>query len=148
MRRALLLLFAAWLVSAHQDTPPPAGAIHGVVKDRYTGAPIADYSIQFVRDDGVQSVEWGTATTDDDGHYRCPSVPTGKIRVVAGGSIADKVTRNVELADGQDLAVDFLIPTSPVISGRVLDENNQPVAAAFVWVIQPEYAACVFGAVR
>jgi hypothetical protein len=80
-------------------------------------------------------------TTDDEGHYLFPSVPTGEIRVVAGSSLGNKVTRTVQLADGQDLTVDFLIPFSPVISGRILDENNQPVLDAFVWVIQSEYNA-------
>jgi hypothetical protein len=64
MRRAMLLLFAAWLVSAQ-----PTGSIHGIVKDQYSGAPIADYSIPFTRDDGVHSGEFANATIDDDGHY-------------------------------------------------------------------------------
>lgn len=157
MRRTLPLLFAAWLLGAQSKPsdppgkPKPTGAIHGVVKNEATGAPVTDYTIRawwplVVEGDPSRSFSGGGfATTDDDGRYSFASVLPGAVHMSAGKGQVVTIYRTVQVADGQDLAVDFTIPASPTISGRVLDENDQPLVDAFVWMIQSQY---VSGALR
>jgi hypothetical protein len=43
------------------------------------------------------------------------------------------------LAPGQELAIDLLLPATGEIAGRVLDDNDGPVAEAWVFLVGREY---------
>jgi hypothetical protein len=45
----------------------------------------------------------------------------------------------VTLAPGQELAIDLLLPATGEITGRVLDDNDGPVAEAWVFLVGREY---------
>ncbi len=150
MRWEVLLLFAVGQMSAQTDhaaSPEPAkpqGSVHGIVSDSLTGAPLANAYVQVWRivvmkgmDIGPRPDREGTPT-DPDGRYAIPSVRAGDIVVKAKSDSHEGAGQSVNLADGEDMTLDFALSPWPSISGRVLDENQKP-ADALVWLIDSRY---------
>jgi len=145
MRRALTLLFAAGLLCAQPPKPPdaapakPVGTIHGVVKDADTGEPLPGFRVG--TSEAVGDIRYTrSSNTDGEGRYTLGGLSPGSLLVNAFDSQHQQVEQRVQLSAGQDLTLNFLIPGSPVLSGRVLDQDKQPVVDAFVWVIQAQYS--------
>jgi hypothetical protein len=46
---------------------------------------------------------------------------------------------HIEVAAGEEAVLDLAAPASATISGRVLDDDRQPVKGAHVWLLTPEY---------
>jgi hypothetical protein len=46
---------------------------------------------------------------------------------------------HIEVAAGGEAVLDLAVPASATISGRVLDDDRQPVKGAHVWLLTPEY---------
>jgi hypothetical protein len=148
------LLLAA--VGATAQTPPsPAQAasnasISGIVRDKGTGAPLKDYVVStYVNarwfENGItmtKETKQITATTDEHGQYRLGDLPGAQYRVMAqspqgGGRLS--MTRVVTLA-GQDVeGIDFKFVQAGTITGKVLDENKEPVPNMFVTLVSKEY---------
>jgi len=119
-----------------QTTMPPSGnsAISGVVRDRGSGQPLADYTVStsvnvaWVNNTTVMSPNTRDvqATTDAQGRYRLGDLPPGLYRISAraGQRFGNQVTRNITLG-GHDLEnIDFNILMDGVITGRVIDDNK------------------------
>ena len=83
-----------------------------------------------------------TAVTDEHGQYRLSDLPGAQYRVMAQGPAgAGRLsgTRVVTLA-GQDVeGIDFKFAHSGTITGKVLDENKEPVPNMLVTLVSKEY---------
>ena len=145
MRRVPFLLLAATLLSA--QPPSSTTSIHGIVKDEATGLPIPNAVVHAAHrwaasEDSMILQDVGRAEVDDEGRYVFPSLGPGDYRIVANAGV-NAAIRDVQLAAGQDLSVDLIIPTPCSLSGRVLDEQHKPVSGAYVRLIRSEYSAGV-----
>ena len=130
------------------QTPPQNFAVSGVVKDT-TGQPLANYSVStevnatWVNDTIVQSRDTRSvqSTTDAQGRYRLSDLPAGEYRIMArsGERFGSMLTKRVTVA-GRDLdGIDFRIAVDGVISGKVVDENKEPVPGLTVFLVSREY---------
>lgn len=90
------------------------------------------------------------ATTDDQGRYRITALPAGTYTITAtktgfvdgafGQRRALRAGTPIELADGQQLEqVDLRLSRGAVVTGRVLDEEGEPLARAMVTVLRQQY---------
>jgi hypothetical protein len=155
MRGLMLATLAIALAGAQPQTTPAAdAAISGVVKDFGTGQPLANYNVSTYvnvtwlgdtllmgKGKQVQSV------TDDEGRYRIPSLPPGPYRLEATDAkgFGNEVERRVTLS-GQDLDhIDFRVKVTGSISGKILDENKEPVPGITVYLVSREYYSGVLG---
>jgi Carboxypeptidase regulatory-like domain len=151
MRLVAFLLAAS--AACAQTTPPPSAnaAISGVVRDRGTGQPLADFTVStsvnvtLVNNTTVMSPNTRDvqSTTDAQGRYRLGDLPPGPYRISARApgsrGFFSQVTRNVTLA-GHDLEnIDFNIIMDGVITGRVIDDNKEPVPSMSVFLVAREY---------
>lgn len=91
-----------------------------------------------------------STTTDDQGRYQLGNLPAATYNVTAakagfvdavyGQRRALRAGTPVRLADGQLLAnVDFKLPRGGVITGRLGDEDGEPLARALVSVMRYQY---------
>jgi hypothetical protein len=152
IRAALIpLLLAAAAMAQDQGDKPPAknASISGVVRDRVTGQPLADFSVStYVNATwSGNSIQMGASTrpvqsmTDQQGRYRLSDLPPGEYRISARaaqrfGSMSE---RTVMLA-GQDLEnIDFRIAVDGIITGKVVDENKEPLPGVTVFLVEREY---------
>lgn len=129
--RYLVFLLAA---SAMAQDPPPAArkaSISGVV--RYAGwdAPV---SLASVSTEGADPT-----VTDSRGRYTISDVPPGRyqLEVVKNGNRT--LSRQVVVGGFDLTAVDINFRLNGTLSGRVLDENRQPVAGVIVSVVTKIY---------
>lgn len=137
MRRAGFVLLAAGLLYAQ----PPTGSIHGIVKDAVTGAPLSDFTIQVTQQGIVNKTP--TTLSDDEGLYSLANIVAGSLTVIARNNRRETVTRTVQLNPGDDLPLDFVIPANPMISGRVVNGDKEPIPDVFVWVVQTDISGGV-----
>jgi hypothetical protein len=143
--RAIPILIAASAMAQeippNAATAPPKGAITGVVRDTATGAPVPEAEV-FTSSGGRQV----RAVTDQQGKYALRDIEAGpSLRVSAsvrpaGGGFPLSNTRFANLLPGQTVdGFDFRIPSPCDITGRVLDENGEPVPGLSVWLIARIY---------
>ncbi len=139
MKRVLFtVLVAATACAQNQTQPqtnqPQSGSIGGVVRDASTNLPIPDVTVSAGQKNSV---------TDANGHYLLNEVPPGSVRIyIVPDFRADRpgVTRNVVLGPGQDLtSVDLLIRPLGEISGKVVDQNHEPVPGVTVSLVARQY---------
>jgi protocatechuate 3,4-dioxygenase beta subunit len=92
-----------------------------------------------------------TATTDENGRFSIPKLPPGTYAVTAtktgfvdgafGQRRSLRTGTPVEVADGQQRNdVDLNLSRGGVITGRVLDEDGEPLSRARVSVLREQYA--------
>ena len=109
------------------------GSISGVIHEAGTGKPMEDVSV-------FASPGQAGTKTDAHGHYALRDLNPGRytIHVWADSIYASKV---VALGTGQDLSsVDFHLHGASEISGKVLDENKEPLSGMAVFLIAREYS--------
>lgn len=149
--KMLLRLFAAAIIAtaaSAQDEKP--ASIGGMLRDASSGAPIAGATVQLttgiamrnnvrVESRNVKSQE---TTSDSEGHYRFSNVPAGE------GSLTVTMDRRpvirsrvVRLTGGQELNYDVSVRLPGSISGKVLDDNGDPVPGVSVQLVVREYHA-------
>lgn len=152
-RYVVICLLAVGL--GFSQAQPPAsqdagklGSISGTVHDAATGAPIPDAEV-FVNG---ESSRGGKTQTDAQGHYTFRDLKPGAYRVSARTQAAGAhgphpyATRPVTLGAGQELtSIDFRFEAFGKLSGKVVDENGEPVAGISVLLVAREYS---LGAVR
>src|SRR5258708_6254707 len=145
MHQSTLVLILAGVAMA-QTPPPPAtsstASVSGVIRDAGTGVPLPDVVVSY------RSIQ---VTTDAQGRYMLRSLPSEQVRITAmapsgARGFGARVTKLVSLRAGQELTgVDLLIRGHAEISGKIFDQNKEPVAGVSVRLIAREYS---LGALR
>ena len=129
MNRLVILLVA---IPVAAQTNPPKGSISGTVLDGLSGSPLAAADI-YVKP-GNKSV-----TTDDKGHYEIKDLDSATYHLSVYTKSRAHGAKEVHLATGQDLTVDFRIAPKASISGRVVDENGEPKPGITLLLVAREY---------
>lgn len=132
------LLFLAQTVQ--RDTPKTA-AISGTVLDAITGRPLPKYTVS-TNISAPGNSQQILVTTDDSGLYRLADLPPATYTVVARNAAdfgMETVVRRAALAGTDIDKIDFHIRRPGTISGRVLDENKEPVPNMSVQLVSREY---------
>lgn len=147
MRRILILLTAiSPLIAQLQTTPPQTsgakGSITGIVRDASTGQPVKEAELT-VTNPPMRPID---TKSDAQGHYTIRNIDPGAITINARpprleNSGFPPLTRKlVNLGPGQDLeGIDVRVRTSAQLSGRVTDQNDQPLPGVSVLLIAREY---------
>src|ERR1035438_8003147 len=115
----------------NQDAASQLGSTAGTVTTGAGGPPMKDVEVYVRRNTPQEQL----AVTDQQGRYSIRDVAPGQIRISANAPDASGRTgfgpyasRQVTLAPGQELAgVDFRLVIQGQISGKVVDQNNEPV---------------------
>jgi hypothetical protein len=135
----VILLAAGALYAQDVQTPPaPTGSISGVVQFEGTGKPVEGGFV--VIDPGNKNTK-----TDAQGRYSQHDLPPGTYRIRVDSTSAASVSRAVTLLAGQDMTVDFHLPAPGSITGRIVDENREPIPETYVMLVAREYS---LGALR
>jgi Carboxypeptidase regulatory-like domain len=164
---AAMVVIAACVASAHgqqqvvqggvlpprdgrQAAPAATGtaAIRGRVFASESGRPLRRARIQ------VNSPQLGgegrTTSTNAEGRYEIKDLPAGRytitvtrsgyLRLSYGQRRAFEQGKPFDLVDGQRADdVDFSLPRMSLITGRILDEANEPISGVRVWAMRPVY---------
>jgi hypothetical protein len=149
--RAAVLLSVLASVAMPQSQPAPSslssiagGSISGVVRDAGTGTPMPDVEVGAFR----PSARAAMGTTDTQGRYTLRALESGSYRVSAmsrasnGVGLGSMASRTVTLQAGQELTgIDIRLPPQCEISGKVVDENDEPLAGITVFLVAREYSS-------
>lgn len=155
MIRTLTLIAAISIAAAQQPAAGEKATITGIVKDSVAGKPLAEYTVStyinanFVGDAINMTAETRqvTATTDAQGRYKLSDLPPGDYRITAAPprSFTGRQVRHITVA-GRDLEhIDFSVPVAGTITGRIVDENREPMPNMSVWLVSREYYSGVLG---
>ncbi len=151
---------AIWIINSVafcQPVPAKLGAMEGRVLNSKTGEPIRRVNITaraFSGQGGItlsmQGAAAYAATTDAEGKFRMDTVEPGRyllfaerqgfVRQQYGARNNFSMRTIITLAAEQELkALEFKMTPHGIITGRVLDEENEPLARANVQVLQKRY---------
>ncbi|MCU1237019.1 MAG: hypothetical protein JWP63_4986, partial [Candidatus Solibacter sp.] len=122
--------------------PLTNGTIRGVVLDAATGAPVAEADVA-ARPGAGKAVQ---TTTDAQGVFALRDVPAGKVTLNVGTrsngtrGFGASTSKLITLGPGQEVTgLTIRLANHAEISGRVLDENKEPVPGVTVFLVAPEY---------
>jgi len=153
-RRALLFAFALTPALVHHAAaqPPPARPGSAVVRGRIlaadTSKPLKRARVTFM------SVDLGgpprSTTTNVNGQYEMKDLPAGRYNVTAdrsgylplryGQRRPLESARPLQVSEGQTIEkIDFTLPRTGAISGRVVDEIGDVVAGATIFALRTEF---------
>lgn len=107
-----------------------AMAVHGLVREARTGAPLADADVALTTELGLRRVR-----TEADGTFRATELSTGlvRIRVRSPGHAPTERTWTLERGSKDDVELaPFELPVEGVVEGLVVDGRGDPVAGARV----------------
>ncbi len=131
--------------AARQDAPPPrtgTAVIRGRITERGSDLPVPRMNVRLFRVGWIRSYD---VRADDQGRFAFTRLPAGQYRVTAEplrnrathlsssfiekSSDASAQARPIELADGEVReGVDITLVPLVAVSGRVLDENGDPLS--------------------
>jgi hypothetical protein len=133
--------------AAQRDVAAPVGTgvIAGKVVAADTGRPVKRARVIAAGGGRPRA-----ATTDDQGRFRITALPPGTYSITAtktgfvdgafGQRRALRTGTPVDLAEAQQRAdVDMKLSRGGVITGRVLDEDGEPLSRAMVTVLRQQY---------
>jgi len=123
-------------------------AIYGRVITADTGRPVKRARVSV---SSGELPEGRAGATDRDGHYAIEGLPAGRylISVSRAGFVSmaygqrdpRRVGKPLTIRDGEQLrGVDFRLPRGSVISGRVFDEDGEPLLGASVMAFRFAYS--------
>lgn len=98
--------------------------------------------VSMVTENPTQSVDFTALpadyspwVSDGDGHFRASPVPPGRIRlIVRHNAFAEGQSRIFTMGPGGNVHVKVVLDVGHTLRGRVVDENDRPVASARVLV--------------
>ena len=131
------------------EEPRGTATLRGRVIAADTGRPLRRARVT-VASPELGSRSHRTASTGLDGRYEFGELPAGRyeVSVSRGGYLPLKfgqrrpgeLGRPLHLAEGQNLdKVDFTLPRMGVISGRVTDENGEPIEGVGIYVLKSTF---------
>ena len=133
------LLLAAFLALIAVQDPAPTGtaAIEGVVTRAGTSQPIPNARVAIWGDRGPDF----QATTDGNGHFVVSNMPAGSfnIEVRAEGYLPNPSSNmmvRIGLSDRQRLRHDVVLSAVSSVSGRIVDDNREPLAGINVEILR------------
>jgi hypothetical protein len=154
VRRILVSFLLAPFLAAQdpsaQPTPPKDAAVSGIVRDKGTGQPLANFNVfTDTRSKSIGGVIYEGAgskrvesTTDASGRYRLSGLPADHYEIRARDSqrrTKEDVTRNI-VVSGHDMDnVNFDIVLDGSIEGKVVDENGDAAQNVRVVLVAREY---------
>ena len=134
---AILMLSAgAALAQTPSPNSPALASISGVVRDAGTKTPMAEVDI-------LGSPGQIKTATDPQGRYALRGLNPGRytLHAIAGRGRGGSASKVVDLGAGQDLdSVDFYLRAPGEISGKVLDQNKEPLVGITVFLVAREYS--------
>jgi len=147
MRCLVAFLLLTGILAAQEPKPEAEATISGVVKDT-NGAPALEISVsaslsydpgmlKMLDREAIRVAATGiTSATDESGSYsmRVPAPASYSVRTER-----DPSPKNVHVDVDQEVTLDFVVPANSVISGRVVDQNDEPAVDAFVWLLKSAY---------
>ncbi|MDQ0383180.1 MSCRAMM family protein, partial [Amycolatopsis thermophila] len=101
-----------------------ATSVHGVVRDRHSGRPIATAAVTAV---GPSGEVIASTVSDPDGGYRITGLDAAEVTLVAAAPGADPVATVVPLGNGREHEVDLVLASSSTLTGTVT-ADGRPVA--------------------
>ncbi len=127
-----------------RDAAPQLGRIAGTVTAGGGGPPMKGVEIHVNRNTPQAKM----AVTDQQGSYVIRDVAPGELRITAnapdasgGIGFGPNANRLVTLGPGQELTgVDFHMVIQGRISGKVVDQNREPVVGLAVFLVAREYS--------
>ena len=137
LKRVLQVAVLTAGVAAAQTAVTNA-SVSGMVKDSVTGQPLANYTVSTTVKGREKDV---TSTTDSSGHYKLMDLPPGGYRLSANNAqhFGRELVRHVAV-NGSDVEnLDFQVLVTGTITGKVLDENKEPVPDITVELVKREY---------
>ena len=150
-RLTLTFLFAACCALAQTPSQSKLGSISGTVTDATTQQTITKAVVTLLdtKREGDEKDRSRTVTTDATGHYEFKDVSAGRYVVSAArpgfmdSSYGENKARHkkrmvpVSLSEGQTLSgIDIKLQRGAVISGRVVNEDGDPISGAQLWAGQ------------
>lgn len=149
MIRPTVFLFCAAAMMFGQTEGTSTGTISGIVRNATTGEPFANATVSVSAIAGADAQQ---TSTDKEGVYTLSNVKPGERRVTAAtppqaaAMFPVMSSRMVDVAPGQKVtSVNFGMTLPGRISGRLLDQNDEPIAGADVILVAREYS---LGALR
>jgi hypothetical protein len=124
---------------APPPAPPPPGSVSGRVIDADTNAPIPDIQVR------ASGPATDIVRTDEKGYYKLTGLKPGPLWIAVRAAGAGSTMPVNVMSDAELRGVDFRVRQDGEISGRVYDENKDPIIALQVHVIMREYQG---GAIR
>jgi protocatechuate 3,4-dioxygenase beta subunit len=159
MRAGVALILLAGALAAQTTDPESKGVIRGTVKDT-AGLPVsgiivsailgAEPTSQFIAN-GVSIRSAGktaTSQTDRVGKYAFKDLDPGTYFLRTERDSDSSAYRPVKVDAGQEITLDIVLPAKPTVSGRVVDQNGDPMVRAQVYLLTPEYRAGVLRQVQ
>jgi hypothetical protein len=135
---SLLMLLATGLLA--QNAPPTVtGSVSGHVWDTDSNMPISGVKVIAAQEDRSGGVE---ASTDSEGRYVIPNLPVGRRSMeVYDGNLGPSMTapQVVTVIGGRDTQVDFRTRIFAQVSGRVLDDEGNPLPGMQVTANYKQY---------
>lgn len=138
--------------SAPANPPAAQGTISGIVTDAATGQPLKKATIVFrnTQASGGMRLQQALAVTTgvdgrytmrlDAGEYRLAATRNNYVRQSYGEKDPRRPGTIVTLAAGQELKdIDFHLVAGGVISGRVIDEDGEPMSGVSVQVLRAAF---------
>jgi len=137
-----IVLGVPWTVRAQIPTPNVnAASVSGTVIKEPGSEPLKKVLVQVIAEDQKQGGNY-TASSDTDGHFRIENVQPGRYRIFvertgfvpvnARGVRAD--TNVIAVQPGQTEEILFRMLPTAVISGRITDEDGDPMSEVRVMV--------------
>ena len=145
----IVMAAAAMAQTPASQTAVATSSVSGVVKDAVTRQPLRDYTVStqvnatwvgnmILMNASTREV---SSTTDQQGRYKLSDLPAGEYRIDARNAqrFGSQTTKHIAVA-GHDLeGLDFNIKVDGTITGKIVDENKDPVPGMTVSLVSREY---------
>lgn len=156
MKPALLTLvslaFTLHTAAQGAKSRPAVVSLEGTVVNGQGGEPIRKATVQAISEIKAQGEpEVYSTTSDSEGHFKIDSMDPGRYRVFVERAGFIDVDRHRRRSDGVELTLeagkpikDFVVRAIPAaaVSGRVLDEDGDPMPNVAISVLRMGYSSC------
>lgn len=151
----ILIAVSAPMARAQAVAPPPAAkeapkataSIRGRITASDTGRGLRRAQVSI---GGPELPQRRSASTNIRGDFEIRGLPAGRYTVSVnrsgylpfeyGQRRVGQRGKTLELAEGEALSsIDIVMPRASVISGRVIDENSEPVPNVSIWIMRQEF---------